>query len=152
MTPVEKRRRQKRLLTTVSLCLTTAVVISSAYILFLFRMTVRESRLESAHIGLTREHEQLENRFREKVREYYDFLEVTGFDEDAMDAERLVDLKARIANTLAFKGYLDDSLLGEPLLLPNVMTSAERDLLKALDSCDEDCDGYVDDLYEVVLG
>jgi hypothetical protein len=60
-------------------------------------------------------------------------------------------LQARVSydaiNTmLRFKGYLDESVAGEPLVLLNVMTSAERDLLLGLNDevCDTDGDSDCD--------
>jgi len=48
---------------------------------------------------------------------------------------------------LIFKGSYDDSGAGEPLLLLNVMTAAERDLLKDI-SADSGWDACVDSMYE----
>ncbi len=48
---------------------------------------------------------------------------------------------------LKFKGSFDDSGAGEPLLLLNVMTQGERDLLKEI-SADSDWDACVDTMYD----
>jgi predicted outer membrane repeat protein len=41
---------------------------------------------------------------------------------------------------LSFKGYLDDTLAGEPLLLPNIMSGADKTALLALSTADTDKD------------
>lgn len=52
-----------------------------------------------------------------------------------------------VGNRLGFNGYEDDSLLGEPLLLPNVMLEWEREALKGASGCTGTCDSAVDALF-----
>lgn len=55
-----------------------------------------------------------------------------------------------INHSLEFSGILDEqSYAGEPLLLPNVLSSRERDLLKSLAEGDSDWADVVDDLYHL---
>jgi len=55
-----------------------------------------------------------------------------------------------INHTLEFSGILDElSYAGEPLLLPNVLSSRERDVLKSLTEGDTDWAGVVDRLYHL---
>ncbi len=80
-------------------------------------------------------------------------VDATGFPEGALD-QAPYHLRMRITHDLLddrleMKGFLDESLLGDPTLLPNVMTTAERDELEALASCDSACDAAVTDLYNV---
>lgn len=72
-------------------------------------------------------------------------------------------LKSRITydranNTIIFKGILDESFVGEPLLLPNVLSAHERDRLKRLDDdfvtvnpVSDSWDAHVDRLYRLTL-
>lgn len=52
---------------------------------------------------------------------------------------------------LSFSGYLDTAVVGEPLLLPNVMSARERDRIQALDGAGitTDWDKLVEALYDL---
>ncbi len=54
-----------------------------------------------------------------------------------------------MGKALCFKGYLDESQIGEPLLLPNVMTESERDQIQDLDGKNNNTsfDKAIDDLF-----
>ena len=50
---------------------------------------------------------------------------------------------------LTFEGYLDESGVGEPLLLPNVMNERERDRIKQLVQGDSNWANMIDRLYDL---
>jgi hypothetical protein len=49
---------------------------------------------------------------------------------------------------LVFKGYFDDTVVGEPILLLNVMSEGEKEQLRSLPGADSDFKDSVDELYE----
>jgi len=51
---------------------------------------------------------------------------------------------------LGFKGYYDNAMVGEPLLLPNILSADERDRIKLLDGPgNSEFDKVIDSLYEL---
>jgi hypothetical protein len=74
---------RRRIFGHAMLYVATATVISSAYIIYMFRWTTLHENLEASHMVLVQEHRDLETAFRKHVDDYQDFIKVTGFDEEA---------------------------------------------------------------------
>ncbi|MHC5036309.1 MAG: hypothetical protein ACYTHM_03270 [Planctomycetota bacterium] len=92
----------------VTLCLAPAVVISAAYLVYMFQWTTHQTNLEEANRSLQAENDEMSNAFRGYVKDYIDLVEILGIAEEEKNAETVTvfnegvaaDLK-RINNTLS---------------------------------------------------
>lgn len=71
--------RKRPWVSKVFICLGTALVVSSAYLVFMFSWAARQENLEFRNHELASEQQRLEADFRQHVENYQDFLEAIGF-------------------------------------------------------------------------
>lgn len=71
--------RRRRWLSGAVLVLISAVVVSSAYLVYMIQWTTHQEDLERRNQELAFEQQELERNFRRHLEEYQDFLETIGF-------------------------------------------------------------------------
>jgi hypothetical protein len=96
----KKSRRGRRIVSRAAWTLVPAVVISAAYLIYMFQWTTSYTDLEVEHQALQLDLEGMESRFRQKVEEHDAFVALAGYGPESEEVEMSIEIEAVVREDL----------------------------------------------------